>query len=235
MPVLSRKWNFIYFLNPRTGSTMLEHVLIEELGGERFPAVSDHAEKMATKHLTLRDVRARRLLKKCELDGLIKVTSVRHPFAKAVSDWQGGKKFFRENKFPELRPENELAEHSESLEDYLRLILLAPLPNKLRFKLLHIVPNRAFSMLARIYGNLRRVNPRNHLKDPIDFVFRTEHLDEDFETFLALIKGPKKLSLPLINQTESINQSTDSYHTKLTKTWLTSMYSDILLTYYGES
>ena len=75
---------------------MLEHVLVTELEGERFPRANTHAEKMRTKHLTLREIRRRKMLSDDELNGLLKISSVRHPFEKAVSDWQGGKKFFSE-------------------------------------------------------------------------------------------------------------------------------------------
>ncbi|WPL17658.1 hypothetical protein Thiowin_02693 [Thiorhodovibrio winogradskyi] len=234
MAVYSRTYKFVYFQNPRTGSTMLETVLIKELGGELIPIPKNHAEKMRYKHLTYFELLGTGVISRRELDSMFLFTSVRNPYDKAVSDWQGEKKFYQKSRTPEKRPENVLAHRTTNLEDYLKLVLLLRLPLRLRFAIYRYLPVIAFNFLAALYGFGRRMNRNSFTIDKMNLYIRNKNIESDFQEFLSKIGVNRVVKLPIINRTENRTQDYESYQTVNTRRWLRKMYSDIFDRFYPD-
>lgn len=228
MPVLSEKHKFIFFQNPRTGSTMLEEVLMSRLAGKLFPNPESWGNRMEFKHLTYNELIKSGFISKEELNGYFKFVTVRNPYNKVVSDWLGGKKFYSNHRGEQTRQENVLAHSSDELEDYLKLILI-PFGNyKLRRLLANFFPNFIYLILASLYRTARSVSGNQFVCSEMDLVIKTEELDKEFEKLCQRFSIKETIALPTINKTNQITKPHSSYHTELSKKLIYRMYKDLI-------
>lgn len=228
MAVLSEKHSFIFFQNPRTGSTMMEKVLTEELGGRLFPEPQDWSEKMAFKHLTYHELVSKGFMDEHRLASFYKFTTVRNPYVKVVSDWLGGKKFYQEHRGEQTRIENILANESNSLEIYLKTILLPGLPADIRLKFAHLLPVPFFVFAAFGYRLFRLLKKEKFITSKMDTILLTENLEEGFKQLLRRLSISHDLRLPVVNKTDSIKRPYSDYHTQWTRRLTRIMYGDII-------
>lgn len=228
MAVLSEKNSFIYFQNPRTGSTMLEEVLKKELEGRFFPEPRDHKEKMVFKHITYHDLISKGFAEKKFLDSLLKFTTVRNPYIKVVSAWLGGKKFYLDHKGTQTRVENILAKECDDLEVYIKSLLLPMIYLPIRLRLAKALPSFVFVFPAVCYRLVRQLRKKRFITPEMDLILKIEEIEIDFQKVLRRLSISDDLELPVINRTESIRKPYGEYHTRWSRRFTRIMYGDII-------
>jgi hypothetical protein len=231
MAVISKEHKFIFFQNPRTGSTMLEKVLIDEFDGRLFPEPKNQTEKMSYKHLTYNQLLTKKYITKKELDQYFKFVTVRNPYSKVVSDWLGGKKFYKEHTGKQTRIENILANNTNTLEEYLKAVLIKGFGIETRVLLARKLPNIVFIILAYIYYLARSTTKDKFLIKEMNLIIRIENLQEGFEKFCKLNLLAYTGKLPVINKTNMVSNPPAYYHSSFSKKLVSIMYSDILKKY----
>lgn len=98
MAVICKKYNLLYICVPKTGSTSISNLLIEQLGGEWLPEKNIYNEKgiiiVDKKHAKVDELLAQNVITDEELNSLMVFTTVRNPFDMVLSNFYFEKQIY---------------------------------------------------------------------------------------------------------------------------------------------
>lgn len=190
MALISHRYKFIYFLNPRTASTATSRFLQEVAEGEILPKTNilkeDGSILVPAKHTRLSELVEHNLINEEVRSGYLKVVTVRNPFDSLVSLWAKMNKDYAklladENSWVHKKPD-----YKQKLEASLGLDFA--------------------TWVKKQHGERYRKGGTAHVNGPyildMDTMLRFENLQEDFSVVASKLGLPGDHMIPKMNVTQ---------------------------------
>jgi hypothetical protein len=218
MPILSRKYEYLFLMPPGTGCRAVgERVLIPQFDGEFFPSQfildDDGGVLVHFGHATSDELIRHGLLRDEELAQLFKFTTVRNPFDWLVTHYTRlrtiyGKMLEDPEAYEERHPEIRNPRMVRSIQLSLRYPFDDWIDHRFQSR-------RARKRLHR--GPKRYKKPKGLFVDYVrgaDFVMRFERLEEDLNEVLRRVgAGDGGVELPRFNVTQARERDYRGYYT----------------------
>lgn len=239
MSIISKKNNYIFFANPRTGSTMINSLLTKKYDGIIFPKTKN--KKIEIKHITHKDLIEKHYISKSNLKKYYKITNIRNPYDKAISSWLGLREWAQDTphwlKGKQIKT-SKLALYSKNFDEYLKLNLFYFLPFSTNKFIIKFIPEFVFIILIKIAYQFKLTPGHKEEKKYLlnmDYIIRFEKIEEDFTLILKKLnlikKNNKRIKLPVINKTKIKNKHYSLYYSSFSKKFIGIAYKNIIEKY----
>lgn len=194
MATFCKNHNFIYFASPGTASTSIEHLLLQQLPA-RYINGDETLFKYGTRHAQfpeLKKLKERKLLlennilNEIDLDNIVKITSIRNPFAYFYADWYRNRnKWLKELE----NPDSWVYQQPNKIKQIVKACTLE-FSDWLIDQNQNVINNNIIRHLNHDYTN------------HADLFIRMENLDEDLDLMSKKLKLNKPLEKLTLNKTE---------------------------------
>ena len=193
MAIISRDYNLLFIMTPRTACTAIGELLLQHYGGEFVPSqdILDSAGMIAVqkKHSTLGELIRHGVLTAKEADSLFKITAVRNPFDSLVSLY-----FKQRLKYQPLLHDPDSWVHRSP--GYVR---------RMKYAQKHSFNRWLFRMSYRKLikrSLLGRPSMYDDYTRDVDVVLRYETVETDLKDALTQAGIPWKENIPMVNRTD---------------------------------